>query len=36
MLVAVLGTKRSKTPAWATGLPLIGEGKIGDTLKEAS
>jgi DNA polymerase len=26
----------SKTPAWATGLPLIGEGKIGDTLKEAS
>ncbi len=26
----------STTPAWATGLPLIGEGKIGSTLKEAS
>jgi len=26
----------SKTPDWATGLPLIGEGKIGNTLKEAS
>jgi hypothetical protein len=26
----------SKTPAWATGLPLIGEGKIGDTLKGSS
>lgn len=26
----------SKTPDWATGLPLIGEGKIGQTLKEAS
>lgn len=26
----------STTPAWATGLPLIGEGKIGNTLKEAS
>jgi len=25
-----------KTPAWATGLPLIGEGKIGDTLKGSS
>lgn len=26
----------SKTPDWATGLPLIGEGKISDTLKGAS
>lgn len=26
----------SKTPDWAPGLPLIGEGKIGRTLKEAS
>jgi DNA polymerase len=26
----------STTPAWATGLPLIGEGKIGTTLKGAS
>jgi DNA polymerase len=25
-----------KTPAWAAGLPLIGEGKIGDTLKGSS
>ena len=26
----------SKTPGWATGLPMVGEGKIGDTLKGSS
>ena len=34
--LAFMVEEMSKTPAWATGLPLIGEGKIGNTLKEAS
>jgi len=34
--LAFMVQEMSKTPAWATGLPLIGEGKIGDTLKGAS
>lgn len=34
--LAFMIEEMSKTPAWATGLPLVGEGKIGNTLKEAS
>ena len=34
--LAFMIDEMSKTPAWATGLPLVGEGKIGSTLKEAS
>ncbi|MCR4302260.1 MAG: DNA polymerase [Sulfuricaulis sp.] len=34
--LAFMIEEMSKTPAWATGLPLVGEGKIGSTLKEAS
>ena len=34
--LAFMVQEMSKTPAWATGLPLIGEGKIGDTLKGSS
>jgi 3'-5' exonuclease len=34
--LAFMVQEMSKTPGWATGLPLIGEGKISNTLKGAS
>lgn len=34
--LAFMVQEMSRTPDWAPGLPLIGEGKIGDTLKGAS
>lgn len=34
--LAFMVQEMSRTPDWAPGLPLIGEGKIGDTLKGSS